>query len=141
MIFNLTVCDSMIEWLVINQRFLNVQRLKTINKRENFAGMVLLASIASVLMKPSSEAKWKRLSREIRKNGKPHPQVGEKDKFFSKTGFIRNLVKLRNISETFNPGIPANLILKLRALFGVSSRCEVIAYLLTHEEATASYSV
>jgi hypothetical protein len=141
------IFDSMIEWLVINQRFLNVQRLKTINKRENFTGKALLASIASVLMKPSSEAKWKRLSREIRKNGligeplfyfkngKPHPQVGEKDEFFSKTGFTRNLVKLRNISEAFNPGIPANLILKLRALFGVSSRCEVIAYLLTHEEA------
>ena len=141
------VFDSMIDWLVINQRFLNVQRLKTINKRENFAGEALLASIANVLMKPSTEAKWKRLSREIRKNGligeplfylkngKPHPQIGEKDEFFSKTGFNRNVVKLRNVSETFDHRIPANLILKLRALFGVSSRCEVIAYLLTHEEA------
>ncbi|MCD4670127.1 MAG: hypothetical protein K8S14_06750, partial [Actinomycetia bacterium] len=128
------VFDSMMEWLSINQRFFSVQRLKTINKRENFAGKDLLASIAHVLMKPSTEAKWKRLSRQIQKkerngdplfylkNGNPHPQTGDIDGSFSKTGFNRRHVKLRNTSVLFNPNFPANLKLKLRALLGMNSR-------------------
>ncbi len=54
--------DSMMEWLSINQRFFNVQRLKTINRRENFAGKDILASIAHVMMKPSTETNWKCLN-------------------------------------------------------------------------------
>jgi len=34
----------------------------------------------------------------------------------------------------FRPDHPANLVLKLRALFGVNARCEIIAYLATRTE-------
>ena len=141
------VFDSMLEWLKVNQRFLNVQRLKTINKRENFAGKNLLATIAHLLMKPASRSKWERLSEQMLtksskdqflfrlKDGSPHPLLENVDTTFSKTGYIRQEFCYRKAVTHFKPDLRANLIMKLRTLFGVNSRCEVIAYLLTHDEA------
>ncbi len=141
------IYDSMLEWLGVNQRFLNIQRLKTINRRENFAGKQLIAAIANLLMKPASRSKWERLSKEIfnhssksellfrLKDGSPHPRLGDSDDAFSKAGYIRQEFRQRNAVVQFKPDLSANLILKLRALFGLNSRCEVISYLLTHNEA------
>ncbi len=141
------VFDSMLEWLSINQRFFNIQRLKTINQRENFAGKQLLAAIAHLLMKPVSRSKWERLSKEIfnhpskseplfrLKDGTPHPWLGDSDDAFSNAGYSRQEFRQRNTVMQFKPDLSANLILKLRALFGLNSRCEVISYLLTHREA------
>ena len=141
------VFDSMLEWLKVNQRFLNVQRLKTINRRENFAGKSLLAAIAHFLMKPTSRSKWEKLSDQMLtkplkgqslfrlKDGSPHPQLENADTSFSKAGYIRQEFRYRNAVVHFKPDLRANLIMKLRTLFGVNSRCEVIAYLLTHDEA------
>ncbi|MCD4846678.1 MAG: hypothetical protein K8R76_00635 [Candidatus Aegiribacteria sp.] len=141
------VFDSMLEWLKVNQRFLNVQRLKTINKRENFAGKNLLAAIAHLLMKPASRSKWERLSEQMLtkplkeqslfrlKDGSPHPQLENADTSFSKAGYIRQEFRYRKAIAHFKPDLRANLTMKLRTLFGVNSRCEVIAYLLTHDDA------
>ncbi|NOQ23459.1 MAG: hypothetical protein GQ565_12540 [Candidatus Aegiribacteria sp.] len=141
------IFDSMLEWLSINQRFLNIQRLKTINRNANFEGKQLLAAIAHLLMKPASRSKWERLSKEILnhssksellfrlKDGSPHPRPGDSDDAFSKAGYIRHKFTPRNTVMQFKPDLSSNLILKLRALFGLNSRCEVISYLLTHREA------
>ncbi len=148
--------DSMLEWLSINQRFLNVQRLKTIHRRENFEGKQLLAAIAHLLMKPSSKAKWKGFSDKIflqptkteslfkLKDGNSYPLLEDSDVAFKNAGFIRHGFQNRNTVGHFRPDYPANLIMKLRALFGLNSRCEIIAYLYTHSEANpteiASYT-
>ena len=141
------IFDSMLEWLSFNQRLLNIQRLKTINRRGNFAGKQLLAAIAHLLMKPASRSKWEKLSEDIfidsakpeqlfkLKDGSPHPQLGDSDDAFHKAGYIRQEFRQRQAVVQFKPDISANLILKLRALFGLNSRCEVISYLLTHREA------
>ncbi len=141
------IFDSMMEWMSFNQRFINIQRLKTINRRGNFAGNQLLAAIAHLLMKPASRSKWEKLSKEIftnsvkseqlfkLKDGSPHPRLGDFDDAFNKAGFIRQKFKQRKVAVQFKPDLSANLILKLRALFGLNSRCEIISYLLTHKEA------
>jgi len=141
------IFDSMLEWLSFNQRLLNIQRLKTINQRGNFEGKQLLAAIAHLLMKPASRSKWERLSEKIfidstkseqlfkLKDGSPHPRLGDSDDAFAKAGYIRQKFRQRKTVVQFKPGLSANLILKLRALFGLNSRCEIISYLLTHKEA------
>lgn len=141
------IFDSMLEWLSVNQRFLNIQRLKTINRRGNFAGKQVLAAIAHLLMKPASRSKWEGLSEKIFnlsskselffrfKDGSPHPRYRDSDDAFRKAGYIRQEFRKRNVLAQFKPDISGNLILKLRALFGLNSRCEVISYLLTHKEA------
>lgn len=140
------VFDAMLEWLGIHQRFLNVQRLKTLNAQEDLSGGHLLTAVAQLLMKPSSRSKWGRLADrvlegEVRqeplfylKDGRPHPHPTQSDPAFSKAGFSRQKFRARNAVMQFRPDYPANLILKLRALFGVNARCEVIAYLATHPQ-------
>ena len=142
--------DAMLEWLGIHQRFLNVQRLKTLNSQEGLSGGNLLTAIANLLMKPSSRSKWSRvadqiLEGEVRqkplfylKDGRPHPHPTQSDPAFEKAGFSRQKYQSRNAVMQFRPDYPANLILKLRALFGVNARCEIIAYLATHAEGNPS---
>lgn len=141
------VFDCMLEWLGIHQRFLNVQRLKTLTRQEGSQGESLLAAIAHLLMKPSSRSKWRGAADMIPhgvqceeplfylKNGRPHPRPTQSDPAFQKAGFSRQEYRNRNVVGQFRPEYPANLIMKLRALFGVNARCEVIAYLATHSGA------
>ncbi|MBN2586078.1 MAG: hypothetical protein JXR55_02190, partial [Candidatus Fermentibacteraceae bacterium] len=53
---------------------------------------------------------------------------------FGQAGYLRGSYVKRGAAGRFSAECPANLILKLRALFGVGSRCEIIAWLLTHDE-------
>lgn len=140
------VFDAMLEWLGVHERFLNVQRLKTLNAQEALFGGHLLAAIAQLLMKPASRSKWARVADlvpggEVRqeplfylKDGRPHPHPNQSDPAFSKAGFSRQKYQGRNAVMQFRPDHPANLILKLRALFGVSARCEIIAFLAAQTE-------
>jgi hypothetical protein len=141
----------MLEWLGLNERLLNVQRLKTINSREDFAGRDILTAISNLLMKPSSSSKWTRLSEEysspaagggslfLMKDGSSYPQIGQPDSAFYQAGYLRSPFKDRKKAVMqFNPELPANMILKLRALFGLNSRCEVIAWLHGHPEGNAT---
>ncbi len=141
------VFDSMLEWLQVHQRLLNVQRLKTISARHGFFGKELLAPIANLISNPVNKARWERMGkanvddRSVSeplfrlKDGRPHPHTGITDASFERAGYLRAPVRMSRKSGFFDPHEPANLILKLRALFGNNSRCEVVAYLLTHPEA------
>ena len=139
----------MLEWLSINEKFINIQRLKTLNKYFNFNGSSVLPAIANTLMTPTTKTKWKLLSKSIPeknnpetlflfKNGSFHPASANSDKAFTTAGFHRKPFLLRGNATSFNSADTSNLILKLRAIFGVNSRSEIIAYLLTHDEGNAT---
>ena len=140
------VFDAMLEWLSVHQRFINVQRLKTLNKRKALSGGRLLAAIGHLLMKPSSLSKWKRLADQLLegevqqeplfylKDGRPHPHPNQLDPDFEKAGYFRQKYRDRNAIVGLRPEYPSNLILKLRALFGTNARCEIVAYLATHSD-------
>lgn len=141
------VFDAMLEWLGIHQRFLNVQRLKTLNSQKGLSGGNLLTAIANLLIKPSSRSKWGRIADQIPqgevrqeslfylKDGRPHPHPTQPDPAFGKAGFSRQKYYDRQVVKQFRADCSANLILKLRAVFGVNARCEIIAYLATHSQA------
>ena len=141
------VFDAMLEWLGTHQRFLNVQRLKTLNSQQGLSGGNLLTAIANLLIKPSSRSKWSRVADQIQqdevhqeslfylKDGRPHPIPTQSDPAFEKAGFSRQKYYDRQAVTPFRAEYSANLILKLRALFGVNARCEIIAYLATHSQA------
>lgn len=141
------VFDAMLEWLGTHQRFLNVQRLKTLNSQKGLSGGNLLTAIANLLIKPSSRSKWSRVADRIQqdevrqeslfylKDGRPHPRPTQSDPAFKKAGFSRQKYYDRQAVTQFRADYSANLILKLRALFGVNARCETIAYLATHSRA------
>lgn len=144
------IFDSMLEWIALHERLVNVQRLRRIAKESLSSGQAVLPAVAELFKRPTSAAKWRRLTKLLWKDqrdterlfsfkdGSPHPHASQTDPSFESKGFERSKVRLRGTASIFDPGLPANLILRLRALLGLNSRAEVVAYLLTHDESHAS---
>jgi len=135
--------DAMLEWMAVNGRYINVQRLTRMLSNEAFCGARVFGAIAAVTRDSVSSAKWAcssdapcdheapvplfRLS-----DGRAMPLVGEADNLFREYGFLRDRYALRQVVGVFRPEPVSNLHLKLRALFGVNARSEIIAFLLVN---------
>jgi hypothetical protein len=137
--------DEILDWLVVNGAFLNVQRLRNLMKRFDFQSKAQLGAISELLMKKSNDPlKWKRLASPCSprnpeplfflKSGKPIPMTEEKAPEFSAYGLLRGAIKLREHAQPFpTKGMPS-LLLRLRALLGVNARCELFCLLAAAEE-------
>jgi len=152
LLLSLTVCrydarlfDEILDWLAVNGSFLNVQRLKGIERQLDFQGKAQLSAVSELLGKKSSYAlKWKNLSVAhflekpeplfFMKDGKPLPVPNNLASEFRAHGLLRGPVKLRGYSQPFPvQGMPS-LLLRLRALLGVNARCELLCLLGAVEE-------
>lgn len=169
--------DEVMDWLLINGRFINIQRLRNILAKEDFRGGPILSAVADWLATQGASNKWKLLAKvpetEIARthaskkspksanassqgrnhraqeepefainyplsainslfflpNGRPMPPSKENDPLFLQHGFQRNPLLPRGYSQPFPADAPAARLLKLRALFGVNARCEILDYL------------
>lgn len=170
--------DEVMDWLLVNGRFINIQRLRNILAKEDFRGGAVLSAIAEWLTTQGASSKWKLLAKrselgnvgaepytrtphtakgptaqkrnglvqeepefEINRprstiqslfflpNSRPMPPARAQDPLFLQHGFQRNLLKPRSYSQVFSADAPAARLLKLRALFGVNARCEILDYL------------
>jgi hypothetical protein len=147
LLLSLTACrydarlfDEILDWLQVNGSFLNVQRLKAIEKQAGFQAKAQLAAVSEILGKKSLYAlKWKGLAAShtptgkeplfIGKDGTPLPVTNVLSAEFSAHGLLRAPVKLRGYSQQFPARGTATLLLRLRALLGVNSRCEILCLL------------
>lgn len=141
--------DEILDWLQASGRLINIMRLKHILKKEVFSGEPVLGAISGFFNKGAAAAKWKLLARPpksessseplfLREDGTPLPVIGKPNPEFARYGLNRGAVDLRGYSQEFRPMAGANLILQLRALFGINVRCEILHYLLTHDTAHPS---
>lgn len=136
--------DTMLDWMQVNGRYLNIHRMQRMLKTHPFAGGAVYAAAAAVASNPGQAAKWRRSSRLANStlrsaeplfrmaDGKALPVLNEQDPVFQAHGFVRDRYETRGSAHPFNPAIPANLILRLRAFLGVNARCEILAYLLAN---------
>jgi len=152
LLLSLTICrydarlfDEILDWLVANGAFLNVQRLRNLKKRFDFQSQAQLSAISELLMEKSNDPlKWKRLTapRSPRnpeplfflKSGKPIPIPDENAPEFSVYGLLRGPIKLRGHARPFSTKGMPSLLLRLRALLGVNARCELLCLLAAAEE-------
>lgn len=136
--------DEVLDWMDQNGRFINVQRLKTIMRKEPFAGGKVAAAMADIMSRRAALQKWRRLSEEVKEagpaedlffdsEGRPMELFGKPDAYFLKYGLKRGKLDFRGRSTGFNASLRCNLTYKLRALMGVSARSEILVYLLTHD--------
>jgi hypothetical protein len=156
LLFSLTVgrydarlFDEILDWLVVNGAFMNVQRLRNLMKRFDFQSQAQLSAVSELLMKKSNDPlKWKRLAAPCSprnpeplfflKSGKTIPMPDEKAPEFSAYGLLRGPIKLRGHAQPFpTKGMPS-LLLRLRALLGVNARCELLCLLAATEEINPS---
>jgi hypothetical protein len=139
--------DEILDWLVLNERFINVQRLKAIMKKEGFESSRIINAIAGEIHSRKSGLKWKNLAEHkdckgessnlfYLKSGRPMPVGKSKDPNFLEYGLNRNLVQHRGMSKTFPEKKSQSLLLQLRGLMGVNSRSEILLYLLLNKKGT-----
>lgn len=131
--------DEVLDWLNTNSQAINLQRLK--NLSENFGQRSVLHGIAAHLARRTINGKWRTLLRDLETTTVTAtellfpdvPVIGQPDELFAQHGWRRGPVKLRQLSQSPNADQVTNLLFKLRSLFGVQARAEVMAFLLTNE--------
>ena len=156
--------DEILDWVVINAKWIDNQRLRRIIKERNEETQRLFSAVACMTSERARtyQRKWQPLS-EIRthdrvgayghvgahgraplqvlfrtKEGRPFPEPKNHDQIFMRYGFLRETFDLRRMSKEVSNASPSNLRFSLRGLFGIGSRSECILYLLTHEAAHPS---
>jgi hypothetical protein len=140
--------DEVVDWLVTNGRWIDIQRLRGILRRSTDESRRLIGAVSEFLSSQGQERKWKNLAKlylkNIPKEGEPlFPVRYKKDvalmitipveDLFSRYGFYRPIFKPSRKSREVIPTADSNIRFMLRALFGVGSRAECVLYLLTHD--------
>ena len=134
--------DEIMDWLARNASFMNVPRLKSVTRRFGFQGQRVIGAMAAIVSAQNTRLNWRfpEPTRDgvahplfMRTDGTPLPEYGEPDPTFLRFGFSRGRVEVRGLSSRFDPLMPECALLRLRALFGISARAEILLYLLTHE--------
>ena len=136
------VFDEILDWLLKNGEWINVQRLATILRADRVGMGRLMQAVAATITASRRDSRWKQLARLegdespepeplFRIDGRPWEPGAEVDTAFLEHGFRRSPVSSRGLSRTVSPMNPRGVAFRTRALFGVSVRADVIAYLAT----------
>ena len=143
--------DEVVDWALVNGRWLSVQRLKNLcGPMDVKRTRAILAALAEFIAERKGSARWRGLMdiggayqdeefglfRDAA--GGDLPIVGPTEPVFEKHGVLRSRIEPRGMSKPVPTDVPTNLILKLRAFFGVGARPDCVAYLLTHPGGYAS---
>lgn len=134
--------DEVMDWTLKNNQLINIQRIKTILKEYPFSSTSILSAIAEKLLYlKAGDSKWRLLSTLYTQNeseplfySKIHIPLpldeNRLDESFLKHGYKRSILKLRGNTVNFNPATPNSLLLKLRSMFGLNVRCEILSFLI-----------
>ena len=140
--------DEILDWLVVNGKWVDISRLRGILKEAPEMTKRLTSAVANYVSQeaPTYKRKWEALASLYKKampespttlfltkDGKPHPPPKTDNHIFLNYGFRREVFVLRKMTRPVSVSKISNLRFLLRALFGLGSRSECIAYLLTHE--------
>jgi len=133
--------DEIADWLRQNGNWINLLRMTRLQRQHALGDASVLGALAEHLARRSSHAKWKILAKNPPPfdqpaplfPGLPAPSRNRADEIFQRWGWLRAPLESRGLSKPPRPSHPASFLLKLRALFGLQSRAEILAWLLAHE--------
>jgi hypothetical protein len=137
--------DEIVAWLRCNGDLINIQRLRVLLRRSTPEAGAAIGAIADILGRRSATAvKWKQLasvgSLELpiplffQRDGRPMPTPSLRDEAFERRGLLRSPVPEAKETTAVPRQGDAPLLLRLRALLGVTLRCEVFCVLGANEE-------
>jgi hypothetical protein len=134
--------DEVLDWLAENGDLLILQRLTNLERR--YLGESQLVDAALAWAASASPAlRWTISPRKLSSRGGAAREVfssevvgfvQEADPIFSQFGYRRPRAERSKKSEAPDPRAPIAFALRLRLLFGLGSRAEVLRILLTSEE-------
>jgi hypothetical protein len=107
---------EVLDWLSRNGGLLSVQRVKNLDAASRLAPPERLRALAD-FMRAAGFPNWKTLAARI--------PAGGAEGFPESSG--------RGLGQAPNPARPEAFLLRMRQLFGVNARAEVVTWLLTHE--------
>jgi len=149
--FDVRLFDEIFDWIIKNDRWLSYQRIKTFARQyeSNEINRTLQAFSRSVYNATRNVRLKIFLNFADIEDESPgsfflNPDISELpipssfDENFKSAGWLRSPMLLRNKSSNIPFDSDRNLIFKLRALFGISPRAEILAYLLCNERVSAS---
>lgn len=134
--------DELLDWLQLNADRINLQRLARLQKDHALGDTTVIAAIASQLTLNKAHPKWRTLVTRTPAPAESAPRrplfshlpvLGRGDETWLTWGWERPPIELRGLSQAPRPDQAATFLFKLRALFGLQTRAEVVAWLLSHE--------
>lgn len=131
--------DEATDWLQQNGDWINLLRMARLQRELSLGDPTVLGALAEHLTQRSAHAKWKAFAKKAPATAQPAllfphlPPPPRPDETFLRWGWLRPPIESRGLSKPPRPNRPAAFLLKLRALFGMQSRAEVLAWLLAHE--------
>jgi hypothetical protein len=135
--------DETLDWLLTNERLVSIQRLRNLcrddDDRDLVEGALLWVARQQPRRRPASQRGPERHATE------PRPlfydvarQAREPDEAFLAVGLLKPATEPSKKSRAPDPDAPINFAFRMRHLFGLGSRPEVIRYLLTAPVTDAS---
>lgn len=141
--------DEILDWLVVNGKWIDIQRLRGIIKTKDESTRRLLSAVSAFLcdQQGAFKRKWRTLSVLYNSNAESPKEdtlfisksesawlkPKEAHPIFKEYGFIREKISLRRMTKPVPITLKSNIRFLLRSLFGIGSRAECMLYLLTHE--------
>ncbi len=144
--------DAVLDWLTANGNWISSTRLQRMQKKMPLEDQRVLSAVAGALTGTAGSVKWKGLlSRDatgadsgppmplfLRQDDTPLPRGRREDQVFRRFGFVRPPWQQRELATPVSARKPEALRIRLRGLFGVTSRSEILLFLLTHPRAHPS---
>jgi hypothetical protein len=135
--------DEILDWCFVNGEFLSIPRIKTLLK--SFPVNRQLTALSELISFKTRTLKWNKIVASEKNDiieplfmnittGSPLPIIGNADQIHLQNGLNRPECRFRGYSSPFPSNETGALILKLRALFGITVRCEIIASLIDGSE-------
>jgi hypothetical protein len=134
--------DEVLEWLVKHGHRIDVQRLRNLVREDAGAPVRLVAAAGAIAGEGDASAKWKRLAAPPGKlPSKAEPlfllpgnawlaDPPSYNALFAKYGYLHPGIKFRNHTGPLPMRVAAALRFRLRSLFGIGIRAEVLAHLI-----------
>lgn len=135
--------DETLDWLVTNERLVSVQRLRNLCRDDDDRDLVEGALLWVARHQPRARSAPRR-GRDQRTT-EPRPlfydvarQVREPDESFLSVGLVTPTTEPSKKSRPPDPDTPINFAFRMRHLFGLGSRAEIVRYLVTAPVTDAS---
>ena len=135
--------DECMDWVSLNYRWIRIDRVKTIIKEYPSSCRMVLGALLDYVSRMTKSDKFSsivKIREEDVSGSEPEPLFWKEgnliqssklpDPVFKEWGLLRNEPNMKNMSSPPDYENPTNLLFKLRGLFGVSARAEVVAFLL-----------
>lgn len=134
--------DEVLDWMLVNERLLSVQRLRNLAADE--ADRALVDAVLGWLGQNRRRPRLGARSESADSGAEPQPffrdsrlKVSDPDRAFLAQGFLKSSGEPSGKSQPPDLGLPINLGFRLRLLLGVGVRSEVARALLTSDSMRA----